>query len=144
MTAPTGFSRTQIIIAVVLSVVGTLLLSTAGFAILYKSRRRGQQLEGGVRDLKSDLSRQVEKQRVVEPRVDNIARAMSKDEDNEDNGAKDGEDRKMSSHSSQMEERVDWPFSVRSPGPLTGNSMLVQNSPGLSLFPKTAKFDEKH
>lgn len=129
-----AFSRTQIIIAVVLSVVGTLMLSTVGFAILYKSRRRRQQ--GRMQDLKSDIQRSDtdsstggggggddmvwnnglnEKQRAVEQHFDNlsVARAMSKDEDYGDEYKKDGYKQdttpRLSSRSG-IERRVDWPF----------------------------------
>lgn len=157
-----GFSTTQLIIAIVVSVVGTSVLSAVVFMIVYKVRRRRTQAktEQGKSGSDSSSSSSAGSGDVVYFGDKNVAEqpqvivgrrphAVTGPEYEDDESAP-----RLSSHSS-LQRRVDWPFSVdesllaspatvtrvsvhQSPvqpkiiGPLTSNSIYDT----FSLFPK--------
>lgn len=147
-----GFSSAQLAIAVIVSIVGTLMLSSAVFTLILRKRRQKQ--ETRIESLKLGMAR-----------PDNIDKSVGSGDVVRSNGM---------NQVHQVESRTprlstpDWPLSsrtvspistispvnrqqARSPGPLTSNSVIVvhdtfppspltqspaSTAPGLSLFPR--------
>lgn len=146
-----GFSTAQIVVAVVVSIIGTLILSAAGGALVYRNRRVKDQ--GKMRQPNSEIKRPVTSSSTSSGDVAwDEGNGIAGDED-----LKSG-DSSMGTRHSSLQTRVDWPFSISTVSPVsTRNSDSVQQStshiipdsfpspltpgpgtamPALSLFPK--------
>lgn len=125
-----GFSTAQIIIAVVVSVVGTFIISAVGFALVCRNRRRRQPIN--FHQVAFDIKR-----------PDTSSSTSSGDTVRSDGPKKGGDtmpeepctDEKVKEELS-LQTRADWPFST-SKLPVDDPEGQKQTMPALSLFPKT-------